>query len=1275
MWRSSRLPSLVVVLALGLSGSGTALERDAKPVPIRGRSVKATRTGLVDLEKGAARDRMMRLLGREATPVVVHAPLPVPEMPVPPGWGPPAAFEETPAEESPATPQFDLPQAPLPLPAGVGFAGLGDINTSIPPDTHGAVGPTKVMTTLNTQVLVQTRAGAIFSGPLSLNVGFWGGIATNLNVFLPRVHFDPDPAYGGRWIWVASQASRNNAAGILVAASTGPEPLRGPGAFFDADASNNVWADASNVGFNRHWVVVQVNMFSMTNPYPFVRSNIYVFRKDQLYAGTVSAVAVFSLGSTSCEGSTCGGSQVPALTYDFTQNDLYLVQRWSSGAGALRLYRIAGPVNAPTITPLLPLVFGPPWADSEPTGPGADFGPQPAACGGMKIQTNDSRIQNVIWRNGRLWTTHTVFLPQSSPNRASVQWWQIQTDSTVVQRGLVDGGSPARFYAFPSIAVNQNEDVLLGFSSFATNEFASAQYTFRLASDAPNTMQQPVVLKAGEDCYDKDYTTGRVRWGDYSATVVDPTDDTSLWTIQEYAETAAGPLRDDSRWGTWWGMVEPPSISIADASVAEGNAGTTLLTFDLALSVQVSDTVTVQWATANDSATDVDDDYVPASGTVTFPPLATTATLQVPVKGDVRNEADERFFVNLSSPQYATIADPQAVGTILNDDVPQVSIGDVVLVEGSGGPGSPTSFVFPVTLSNPSDTNVTVSWATGNGTAAAGAFGTGDFVGVGPTLLTFAPGVVDRTVTVQVHADSLIESDEVFYVDLTSPSGATVVRSRGVGRIEDDDAPYPRGVEPQHPRRLRGLRLVERPQPAAVDQPVRHSPGAHRVQRRRVVLAPAEPRVRHVAGRHRGDPGRNEYPHNGLTLDRQYCYSLWLDYGGGNYSPRASLSARPFDSTPPNKVRWKLSTGTSLMAAPTVGQDAVVAVSNDMSVQALQRDPASGTGGLWPGGWKPAELGSLAQHRLPVVPLGGGSRAFIATQDGRIHAIDTASGNLIWSTLLPEGAAMGAPAGIFTAFGGAYDYVLVGTSALTDNHFYALHPDTGAVIDAFPGPADGAMGSVGAILGTSTVDYAASRVYFASRRSGANRSLWCLELGPSSDALRLGWSRDLGFDVDGSPVLRGGRLYVVDNSAAHAAWSVPADTGLGGYSRNLGASASKGFPFPDRRSGDLYVATDTTVNGLTDTGAALNDKWTPIPLDQPSIVLLRPGTNDLYVGVRNYSGNASILRIDTASGTVADNVPLETSQLVVGAPSLDIGYDVIHVGSELGILYSVQLPF
>jgi hypothetical protein len=1234
-----------------------------------------TSSATINVREAIARQRLMPRTTAEQSPEAARSPMPIPDMPPADRVAAPRDIAET---QAAGFPELTTAQAPS---LTAGFLALGDANSSIPPDTHGAAGPAHLMVTLNTQIRYQDKTGAIL-GTLGLN-GFWSARNGGSGAFDPRVTYDQ---LAGRWVTVACDDQFNG--GLLVGVSRNSDPT-GTWDLFRIPAGAGLWADFPTLGFNKNWVALQVNIFTNTTNL-FVESRVYAINRSQLYGGPPATLSYSTITLTAVSG-----TQVPAVTHDPTLalEDLYLLQAWSSVGGQLRLWKLTGPLGSETVQSI-GFPTGPPWSN----GASGDFAPQlqgppgcqycsPGPCSPRQIDTGDSRVQNVVYRNGRIWAAHTVFFPTGTPTRSSVQWWQVNPDATVGQRGLVDDATGTRFFAYPSLAVNKNDDVLLGYSRFQGNQYAGASYSFRIAIDPLNTMQPESPLKDGLACYYKDFLLGENRWGDYSATVVDPTDDKTLWTIQEYAAASLGPGQVDDRWGTWWGQLDPtPVLAIADASVSEGNSGTTLLTFpvslrtsDLSQPLPTSQTVTVQWATANGTATLADNDYVAGSGTVIFAPGETSKTIQVAVNGDLKRELDETLVVNLSSPANVTMPDAQAVGTILNDDaVPQVSVGDVTLVEGSGGAGSPTSFIFPVTLSNPSDTSVTVFWTTANGTAVAGAFGTGDFVGVGLTLLSFPAGAVTRTVTVQVHADGLVEPDEVFYVDLSSPSGATLLRSRGVGRIQDDDATHPGVI---------GLSiLADSVGPGATS-------GRNRLQWLNPAGAAAASQV-HVEYNEGGSctsplavgsgsqsfdvspliVGRNSYPHGGRTLDRQYCYSVWIDYGG-TYSPRVSLSARPFDSTPPGKVLWKLSTGTTLMAAPTVGVDAVVAVSNDMSVQALERDPASGTGGLWPGSWKPISLGSIAQHRLPVVPLGGGSRAFIATQDGRIHAIDTASGNLIWSTLLPEGAAMGAPAGIFTAFGGAYDYVLVGTSAGTNNHIYALDPNTGAVIDAFPGPTDGAITGMGAILGAATVDYATSRVYFASRRSGAGKSLWCLELGPSPDALRLGWSRDLGSDVDGSPVLRGGRIYVVDNSLAHAAWSIPADTGTGGYSFSLGGSASKGFLFPDRRNGDLYVATDTAVVGLTDTGAALNNKWAPIPLDQPSIALLRPGTNDLFVGVHGYSGNASVLRIDTTTGVVAGNVPLENSQQVVGAPSLDIGYDVIHVGSELGILYAVQLPF
>jgi hypothetical protein len=155
-----------------------------------------------------------------------------------------------------------------------------------------------------------------------------------------------------------------------------------------------------------------------------------------------------------------------------------------------------------------------------------------------------------------------------------------------------------------------------------------------------------------------------------------------------------------------------PSVSISDVSVNEGNSGTTAFAFSLSLSAASAQTVTVDYATADGTAT-AGSDYAGASGTVTFAPGETGKQVTVHVNGDTSVEPDETFAVNLSNAAGATIADGQATGTIVNDDsgpppTPSLSIDDVALNEGNSGT---TNFTFTVTLSAASAQTVTVAVA------------------------------------------------------------------------------------------------------------------------------------------------------------------------------------------------------------------------------------------------------------------------------------------------------------------------------------------------------------------------------------------------------------------------------------------------------------------------------------------------------------------------------------------------------------------------------------
>jgi probable HAF family extracellular repeat protein len=220
-------------------------------------------------------------------------------------------------------------------------------------------------------------------------------------------------------------------------------------------------------------------------------------------------------------------------------------------------------------------------------------------------------------------------------------------------------------------------------------------------------------------------------------------------------------------------------VSVSDApAVTEGNVGAVAVNFTVTLSAPSTKQVTIDYATADGSAT-AGSDYQAASGTLTFAPGDISKTVTVLINGDRVAEPTEAFYVNLSSPTNAVIADGQGMGTII-DDEPQVSI--TPAVSHSEGNTGQTPFAFAVTLSSAYDVPVSVVWATANGTATAGS----DYQAASGTLIIPA-GQTTGTITVQVNGDRLAEPNETFVVNLTSATYASITNSQGTGTILDDE--------------------------------------------------------------------------------------------------------------------------------------------------------------------------------------------------------------------------------------------------------------------------------------------------------------------------------------------------------------------------------------------------------------------------------------------------------------------------------------------------------
>jgi hypothetical protein len=543
-------------------------------------------------------------------------------------------------------------QSPAP---SANFLACEDNGTVIPPDTHGAAGPNHLMVTVNSQVRIQSRTGSTLSS-VSLN-NFWASLG-NPSTFDPRVFYD---SANSRWIITAVANSRSPSSAVLIGVSKTNDPTGAWSLYkVTADTAGTTWADYPTLGFNKNWIVVQVNMFTNSSN-SFSRSQFFAFNKSDLYAG--GAGAFTRLSDTSGGFSSC-----PAQTFDNNLNTMFLVEDWngnSSGSGFLRVSTITGSVGAEVLN--LGVSFpsaAAPWADFTSS---SNFAPQAGST--QKIANGDSRMYSVVYRNGSLWSTHTIFYPNNNATRASVQVWELDGASFAVkQRMTVDDPSGQNFHAYPGLAVNKNNDVLVGYTRFSTSSFASGFYSFRLGTDPSNTLQSPQLLKAGEAPYFKTFSGTTNRWGDYSNASVDPVNDTDFWTIQEYAASASGGT---DRWGTWWGKVVP--------AAATTPAQTWTITMSKSTYVN-GDTITVNefgpknTSTSNAAVRIQVTITIPTMGTLSVIDIGADGSLQLPANLNVNLGPLSLFQINSSFPPKgnwsfdAKVSNP-TTGAVIDQDI------------------------------------------------------------------------------------------------------------------------------------------------------------------------------------------------------------------------------------------------------------------------------------------------------------------------------------------------------------------------------------------------------------------------------------------------------------------------------------------------------------------------------------------------------------------------------------------------------------------------------
>ena len=225
-----------------------------------------------------------------------------------------------------------------------------------------------------------------------------------------------------------------------------------------------------------------------------------------------------------------------------------------------------------------------------------------------------------------------------------------------------------------------------------------------------------------------------------------------------------------------------PVLSIGDVTVAEDGAAAV---FTVSLDVASGETVTVDYATADDTAV-AGSDYTAATGTLTFDPGDLSETFSVSIGDDSIGEGSEAFTVTLSNASNASIGDGSATGTITdNEQTPTLSIADASAVEGS-------PVAFTVSLSPAAAGDVTVGYATADGTATTDsnhADGADYTAPAANASLTILAGQGSATISVPTGDDQIYEANESFTLTLSGPSSNAVLGTAktATGTIENND--------------------------------------------------------------------------------------------------------------------------------------------------------------------------------------------------------------------------------------------------------------------------------------------------------------------------------------------------------------------------------------------------------------------------------------------------------------------------------------------------------
>jgi hypothetical protein len=454
--------------------------------------------------------------------------------------------------------QSDNPQT-----VGTSFLGMNISNSgSIPPDSQGDVGPTQVLVCANGRIRVFSKAGVLGGLDADLDV-FFNSVRNGAGTSDPHIRYD---RLTSRWyvVIINVQAAPNR---VLIAVSSGPTITSSSSFTFYQFTCNiggalNGFADYPTLGVDRNALYIGMNMFNAALT-SFIGTNGYVINKANLNAGTLTVTSFILLN---------GGSVAGILTPQGVDNDDpaategYFIGVDNLAFSLLVMRRVSNPGGTPTISGNLNITV--------PTTVYPETVPHNGSVN--RLDALDDRLfaaaihRNKITNTVSLWTSHNIEVNASgvantAGNRDAGRWYEITnltSTPTLNQSGTLfdPAATNPRYYWIPSVMMSGQGHMAIGTSTAGLTQRAQIHVAGKLRTDALGTTQAAILAQSSSTGYAVEPNNPQ-RWGDYSQTVVDPTDDMTMWTFQEYCDA-------NNSWGVRAiKLVAPPPATPSSSNI------------------------------------------------------------------------------------------------------------------------------------------------------------------------------------------------------------------------------------------------------------------------------------------------------------------------------------------------------------------------------------------------------------------------------------------------------------------------------------------------------------------------------------------------------------------------------------------------------------------------------------------------------------------------------------------------------------------------------------